>query len=146
MWFNKFDKPYAQRIKRNYDFYWTYIERPLRIISDWFSWTRGSVEQQIMNEFKKHKYEIIISSSDYGVYRFMGIGDDEMDMYYILEGKDRKISWHTCVGGLIYLKGKINHMDYLSMEFLWEANSDISLEDRLEEFTKQTPIREKWKT
>lgn len=65
---------------------------------------------KILERFEQHKGEFVIVGYN-KVERFIGIGDDEQDYYYITYD-GRKLKWSTCVGPLFYLKGKIDDKDY----------------------------------
>ncbi len=64
----------------------------------------------ILDEFEAHKGEFVITMS-HRIERFIGVGTDNQDYYYITYD-GRKITWNTCVGHLIYLKGKLDDKDY----------------------------------
>jgi hypothetical protein len=64
----------------------------------------------ILEEFENHKGEFVLNQS-YELVRFIALGSDGHDYYYITtNGWD--VKWNTCVGKLIYLKGKIDDNDY----------------------------------
>lgn len=74
----------------------------------------------ITKEFEDHKGEFVIEPG-WSVKRFVGIGETSEDYYYILfDG--RKISCVTCVGRLIFLKGKISDDDYCSLVRIAKLN------------------------
>lgn len=64
----------------------------------------------IKKEFEEHKGQFVISESG-KVERFVGIVQDDQDYYYVLYD-GRKINWQSCVGRLVWLKGKIEDKDY----------------------------------
>ncbi len=64
----------------------------------------------ILSEFEKLKGQHVITESHI-VERFIAIGTDEEDYYYITYN-GRKFTWHTCVGRIIPLKGKIEDREY----------------------------------
>jgi hypothetical protein len=64
----------------------------------------------ILDEFQTHKGEFVITMS-HKIERFIGIGTDDQDYYYITYN-GRELTWNTCVGRLIYLKGKLDEKDY----------------------------------
>lgn len=64
----------------------------------------------IKKEFEEHKGEFVLTQS-HKLERFIGLGYDQEDYYWItFDGT--KLTWNTCVGSLIYLKGKIDEKDY----------------------------------
>lgn len=65
---------------------------------------------KFLEEFDKHKGEFVIISYN-KVERFIGIGEDDLDYYYITYN-GRKLRWNTCVGPIFYLKDKIDDKDY----------------------------------
>jgi len=48
--------------------------------------------------------------------RLIGFGDDEEDFYYITKNSKGEVVWHSMVGGLIPLKGRISNWDYWKLE------------------------------
>ena len=67
-------------------------------------------EESIIKEFEEHKGEFVITEDD-KVMRLIAIGDDEFDYYWVY-WDGRKTYWHSCVGGFIVLKNKIDEKDY----------------------------------
>ncbi len=63
----------------------------------------------LKNQFDQHKGEYVIISNV--VERFVGIGSDSEDYYYITYN-GRQLRWHHCLGGFTILKGKIDNKDY----------------------------------
>lgn len=64
----------------------------------------------IIKEWEEHKGEFVLTQS-HSLERFIAIGDDSEDYYYVTYD-GRSITWNTCVGKLVYLKGKIDEGDY----------------------------------
>lgn len=69
----------------------------------------GALER-ILEEFNTYKGQFVLTQS-HRLERFVGIGSDDMDYYYITYD-GRKLTWNTCVGKLIKLKGKLDDKDY----------------------------------
>jgi hypothetical protein len=63
----------------------------------------------ILEHFEQHKGQFIIMGTD--VVRLIAVGDDGEDYYWVTYN-GRKTHWHSCVGGFIILKGKIDERDY----------------------------------
>jgi len=76
--------------------------------------------QIIKEEFNQHKGEIVLTES-HKLERFIGIGTDDQDYYWITYN-GRETTWNTCVGGLIYLKGKIDDKDYENLVRQFKLN------------------------
>ena len=64
----------------------------------------------ILEEFEQLKGQFVITQS-HKIERLIAIGDDEMDYYWVTYD-GRKLTWNTCVGGLIPLKGYLREKDY----------------------------------
>jgi len=64
----------------------------------------------ILEEFEQLKGQFVITQS-HKIERLVAIGDDEMDYYWVTYN-GRKLTWNTCVGGLIPLKGYLKDKDY----------------------------------
>jgi len=92
----------------------------------------------ILGEFEKYKGQIIMTTMYYKPERFVTIGDDGFDWYYItFDGRD--FHWNSCVGGIIPLKGylrdsdynemtrvmRLNHCDFSDKEFLISIQKEI---------------------
>ena len=63
----------------------------------------------ILSEFEELKGQFVINHNT--VERFIGIGMDDYDYYYITYN-GRETKWNTCVGSIIPLKGKIEDKHY----------------------------------
>lgn len=91
----------------------------LIIIGKNFLKMKKSNKERILEKFEKHKGEIILSF--FQCFRLIGVGQDEMDYYWIyFDGS--KLIWDSCVGGFMVLKGKIDDKDYEEMKRLCEFN------------------------
>lgn len=64
----------------------------------------------ILSEFEELKGQFVITAG-WNIERFVAIGEDDMDYYYITYD-GRKLIWNTCVGRLVRLKNKIDDNDY----------------------------------
>jgi hypothetical protein len=63
----------------------------------------------ILKEFEELKGQFVINNNK--VERFIAIGTDDEDYYYVTyNGRD--LSWNTCVGSIIPLKGRIDDKHY----------------------------------
>ena len=65
--------------------------------------------QSIISDFEQHKGELVIN--DFKVEQLIGVGTDDSDYYWIFND-GRKVTWATCVGGWIALRGAIPDSDY----------------------------------
>jgi len=63
----------------------------------------------ILSEFEELKGQFVINHNT--VERFIGIGTDDNDYYYITYN-GRETKWNTCVGSIVPLKGKIDDKHY----------------------------------
>jgi len=64
----------------------------------------------ILKEFKELKGQFVITDMTM-IERFVGIGEDEYDWYYItFDGKN--MHWNSCVGRIMPLKGYLKNEDY----------------------------------
>lgn len=64
---------------------------------------------RILQEFEELKGQFVINNNK--VERFIGIGTDDNDYYYITYN-GRETKWNTCVGSIVPLKGKIDDKHY----------------------------------
>ena len=64
---------------------------------------------RILQEFEELKGQFVINHNT--VERFIGIGTDDDDYYYITYN-GRETKWNTCVGSIVPLKGKIDDKHY----------------------------------
>ena len=68
---------------------------------------------RILKEFEDLKGQFVIRDFE-RVSRLVSVGEDDMDYYWILYD-GRKLTWQTCVGRIIPLKGRIAEADYASL-------------------------------
>jgi hypothetical protein len=92
----------------------------------------------ILDEFERLKGQFVITEMN-KVERFVAIGDDEEDWYYITyNGKD--LHWQSCVGRIIPLKGYIREQDYNYLVHIAKMNHydqvDLSANGNKDEFLK----------
>ena len=64
----------------------------------------------ILKEFEKLKGQFVITCS-WKIERLVAIGDDGEDWYWITYN-GRKLTWNTCVGRVVPLKGYLRQRDY----------------------------------
>lgn len=74
----------------------------------------------IKAEFEKLKGQFVITSS-WKIERLIAIGEDENDYYYITYN-GRELTWNTCVGRLMPLKGHLQDRDYNELVRLAKLN------------------------
>lgn len=67
----------------------------------------------ILEEFEVLKDQFVITQS-HRIERLIAIGSDEMDYYWVTYD-GRKLTWNTCVGGLVPLKGYLREKDYSNL-------------------------------
>lgn len=65
--------------------------------------------KEILKEFRELAGQMVLY--DLKVYRLIGVGQDEQDIYWILYD-GRKFVWGTCVGWITALKGRIDDRSY----------------------------------
>lgn len=92
----------------------------------------------ILEEFEKLKGQFVITDS-WKIERLVGIGDDNTDWYY-LTYNGRKLTWNTCVGRLMPLKGKLNDKDYKELVRLAKLNHYDQFTEMREEVIKDLEI------
>lgn len=134
-------------IEKKLKFYWKYTERPKRIIiSRLRRIFKITNEWSIQRQVNKHRNEIVYDTP-FNIYRLLGWTKtfenerDEQgryfgDWYYVLQRKSwnlkESIIFHSCVGGFLFIKNKLNKYEYYNMEHQWNMNC-CNLEDVLEE-------------
>ena len=64
----------------------------------------------ILQEFKEMKGQFVITQS-YKIERLIAISSDDYDYYYVTYD-GRKITFNTCVGRIMQLKGRLKDDDY----------------------------------
>jgi hypothetical protein len=74
----------------------------------------------ILNEFEQLKGQFVITQS-WKVERLVAIAEDEHDYYYITYN-GRKLKFHTCVGRIIPLRGKLDDDHYNEFERIVDLN------------------------
>lgn len=89
----------------------------------------------ILGEFEKHKGEFVITDS-WKVERLIAIGDDGFDYYYVTYD-GRKLTWNTCVGRIIPLKGKIENNEYMNFIRIAKLNHFDQIKLWNSEITKE---------
>jgi hypothetical protein len=89
----------------------------------------------IIAEFERLKGQFVITAS-WNIERFIGVGDDKQDWYYITYN-GRKTTWNTCVGGLIPLKGKLDDEDYNELVRIAKLNHYDQFPETREEAIKE---------
>ncbi len=79
----------------------------------WLEWKECLMDSHIkpiLRKFKQLKGQFVITES-HEVERLIAIGDDGDD-YYWITFNGRILTWNTCVGGLVPLKGYLRKKDY----------------------------------
>jgi hypothetical protein len=74
----------------------------------------------IIEEFERLKGQFVINAS-WEIERLVAIGEDEWDYYWITYN-GRKLTWNTCVGRLMPLKGHLQDKDYNELVRLAKLN------------------------
>jgi hypothetical protein len=69
-----------------------------------------STLESILNEFLELKGQFVITQS-WKIERLVAIGHDQQDYYYVTYD-GHKLTWNTCVGRVMRLKGKLDETDY----------------------------------
>jgi hypothetical protein len=69
--------------------------------------------KQILEEFESLKGQFVITSG-WKIERLVAIGSDDQDYYWITYN-GRKMTWNTCVGRVMPLKGHLRDNDYLEL-------------------------------
>ena len=64
----------------------------------------------ILQEFENLKGQFVITTS-WAIERLVAVGEDEWDFYYVTYDGS-KLTWNTCVGALVPLKGYLREKDY----------------------------------
>lgn len=138
-----------------YDFAWKFIERPKRIVEDWinklFGWGNDIL---IGRDVRKHRGELVLNNS-WEVVELLGWASIEDkftdafgkehtwgDYYFVYYGSrvsrgenDREISYDSCCGGFVVLKGKLSMFEYGRLKSQWDMNSP-TLEVKLDSVKK----------
>ena len=69
--------------------------------------------KQILEEFEALKGQFVITSS-WKIERLVAVGEDEHDYYWVTYN-GRELTWNTCVGRVMPLKGHLRDEDYLEL-------------------------------
>ncbi len=69
-----------------------------------------TAEERIKQEFESLKGQFVITQS-HKIERLVAIGEDQHDLYWVTYD-GRKLTWNTCVGALMPLKGYLRDKDY----------------------------------
>lgn len=88
-------------------------------------------EERVKQEFESLKGQFVITQS-HKIERLVAIGEDEHDLYWVTYD-GRKLTWNTCVGRLMPLKGYLRDEDY----------NEIVRLARLNDFDQETCYSEK---
>ena len=85
--------------------------------------------ERMLKEFEELKGQLVLGDGLAGnsVLRLIAIGEDEMDIYYVLWDGD-KTTWQTGVGWIVPLKGKIDDKYYNEFTRLARINHSDSPE------------------
>lgn len=106
-----------------FDFYWRFVERPKRIVSSFINCTllKRDNAYLIQREVNKHRGELCL---DYGfqLVKLLGWTDQYDDDYYYVVDSRSGIQLESCVGGFIWLKGKLSGFDYYMLLDNWKRN------------------------
>jgi hypothetical protein len=74
----------------------------------------------ILSEFNSLKGQFVITGS-HNIERLVAVGSDDMDYYWITYN-GRKLSWSSCVGRIMPLKGHLRDNDYKELIRLAKLN------------------------
>lgn len=74
----------------------------------------------IISEFEKLKGQFVITAS-WKIERLIAVGEDEQDYYWITYN-GRTLTWNTCVGRIMPLKGQLLDQDYAELIRLAKLN------------------------
>lgn len=101
----------------------------------------------LKKEIELHRNELVLQSSFSGqVVKLLDAVDGEEDYYWVylidhLVGGKRALDviHSSCVGNLIFLKGKIDDRDYKSLELQWKLNvTNMYGEEAIEQFIEKS--------
>lgn len=73
----------------------------------------NETESRILRQFDELKGQFVITGS-WKIERLVAIGEDTMDYYWITYN-GRKLTWNTCVGRVMPLKGYLREKDYFEL-------------------------------
>ena len=74
----------------------------------------------ILAEFEKLKGQFVITAS-WKIERLIAVGEDDQDYYWITYN-GRVLTWNTCVGRIMPLKGHLLDQDYAELIRLAKLN------------------------
>lgn len=113
---------------------WKYLERPKRIIYSFVFRTilKWDNAKEIQKEANKHRGEIVIDPA-FSIVKLLGWTDQYKEDYYWVICRRNEIVLSSCVGGFIYLKGKIGIFEYNHLLELFDMNLFIDVEKELKE-------------
>jgi hypothetical protein len=127
-----------------FDFYWRFVERPLRIIGGFFQYEVFKRDNAfLINRWvKRHRNEVMVHCLD--LVRLIGWTNQyKEDYYYVLDyvvrGKGHQILLMSCVGEPTRLKRRMKRFDYYSIEEDWNRNGG-TVEECLERAKKKKII------
>ena len=107
------------------EFYWTYWERPKRIIRGYvnrlFKWDNAIL---IQKEVNRHRNELVYFTPHL-VVRLLGWVDKHDDDYYWVYLDGSKVRLLSCVGGFIWLKKRLSKFEYYDADYIFEINHPI---------------------
>ncbi len=105
----------------NFNFYWKYIERPKRIFESYINRLLGWDNPiLIQREVNQHRNELAIEH--FAVIRLLGWTDQYDDDYCWVVQDGNEIKLHSCCGGFIWLKNRLNGFNYYQMVEWWNLN------------------------
>lgn len=91
--------------------YWAFVPQlPSSVITIQSTTTNTMSLESIKQEFETLKGQFVITNS-WQIERLIAISSDDMDYYWVTYN-GRNLTFNTCVGGVIRLKGKIYQKDY----------------------------------
>ena len=100
-----------------------------------------TAEERVKQDFESLKGQFVITQS-HKIERLVAIGEDEHDLYWVTYD-GRKLTWNTCVGRVMPLKGYLRDEDYnelvrsatlndFDQETCWKDNGEKSEQHKLE--------------
>lgn len=98
-----------------------------------------SALKQILPEFEELKGQHIITQS-HTIERLLAVGTDDDDYYWVTYD-GRKVTWHSCVGRIIPLKGYLKDKDYVEFIRLAKLNHFDQIEVISEEASRAEKAR-----
>lgn len=95
--------------------------------------SKVNVHKDLFQEVSEHYNEVVIDYTG-KCARLVGCGQDEFDWYYIVHymyGGGKSPMWLSAVGGLVYLKNKIDDNDYNNLDRTLSLNNAPRTQDPL---------------